>query len=143
MKKALIPALLVACAVFAPFLSNAVEFPDRVSKAACAAARPLFWHLWYELLNREIATGSQRARDIGAASDWQAELRSELAVCIVFHGFLKQHRGRLAVRCGKTRNACCVDSTRLHSSHNREAIFHALRNSRQFNADTKPTRRPS
>jgi uncharacterized protein YbjT (DUF2867 family) len=95
MKKALIPALLVACAVFAPFLRNAVEFPDRVSKAACAAARPLFWHLWYELLNRAIATGSQRARNIGAASDCQLGLRSDLAVCIVFHVFLK-HTPRTA-----------------------------------------------
>jgi hypothetical protein len=89
MKKALIPALLVASAAFAPFLRNAVEFPDRVSKAPCAAARPLFWHLWYELLNREIATGSQRVRNIGAASEWQVGLRSDLVVCIVFHVFLK------------------------------------------------------
>jgi hypothetical protein len=80
---------LVASAAFAPFLRNAVEFPDRVSKAACAAARPLFWHLWYELLNREIATGSQPARNIGAASEWQVGLRCDLVVCIVFHVFLK------------------------------------------------------
>jgi hypothetical protein len=89
MKKALIPALLVASAAFAPFLRNAVEFPERVSKVACAAARPLFWHLWYEFLNREIATGSQSAANIGASSVWQVELRSDLVVCIVFHVFLK------------------------------------------------------
>jgi hypothetical protein len=58
MKKALIPVLLVACAVFAPCLRNAVELPDPVSEVACAVASPLFWHLWDELLTRAGAMGA-------------------------------------------------------------------------------------
>jgi len=143
MKKALIPALLVASVAFAPLLRNAVEFPERVSKAACATARPLFWHLWYELLNREIATDRQRARNIGAASEWQVVLRSDLMVCIVFHVFLKHTvDGSLSVA-ERHEALVRVDSARLHSSHHRAVIFHALRNSRQWNVDTKLTRRSS
>jgi hypothetical protein len=58
MKKGLIPVLLVACAVFAPCLRNAVELPDPVSEVACAVASPLFWHLWDELLTRAGAMGA-------------------------------------------------------------------------------------
>ncbi|MGA2429683.1 MAG: hypothetical protein ABSH13_14390 [Candidatus Acidiferrum sp.] len=89
MKKALIPALLVVSAAFAPLLRKAVEIPDRVSGAACKAAGPLFWHLWDELLDREIAAGSQPSTDIGEGSEWRLELRANIVVCIVFHIFLK------------------------------------------------------
>jgi hypothetical protein len=89
MKKTLIPALLVISAAFAPFLRHAVEFPDRVSEAACEATGPLFWHLWDELLDREIAAGSQPSTDIGEGSEWRLELRADIVVCIVFHIFLK------------------------------------------------------
>ena len=59
MKKILIPALLVVSAAFAPGLRNAVEFPDRTCEVAQSVVAPLFWHLWDELLNREIARLTQ------------------------------------------------------------------------------------
>ena len=59
MKKILIPALLVVSAVFAPGLRNAVEFPDRTCEVVQSVVAPLFWHLWDELLNREIARLTQ------------------------------------------------------------------------------------
>ena len=55
MKKILIPALLVVSAAFAPGLRDAVEFPERACEIAQEVARPLFWHVWDELLNRQIA----------------------------------------------------------------------------------------
>jgi cytochrome c biogenesis protein ResB len=61
MKKALIPALLVAFAAFAPCLRNVVECRDPVSDIACATGSSLFWRLWDELLIRELAEWAQTA----------------------------------------------------------------------------------
>jgi hypothetical protein len=89
MKKILIPALLVVSAAFAPGLRNAVEFPDRTCEVAQSVVAPLFWHLWDELLNREIARLSQPLAPGGEALGWQPGLPNNTVVCIFFHVFLK------------------------------------------------------
>jgi hypothetical protein len=71
MKKALIPALLVACAAFAPCVRNVVECPDPVSEIACAVASPLFWHLWDELLTRELARWTETTSHGGDQPEWR------------------------------------------------------------------------
>jgi hypothetical protein len=88
MKKTLIPALLVVSAAFAPFLRNAVEFPDRVGEVVQEVARPVFWHLWDQLLTREIAQrieGDTRADEAG----WHAGLQHNVVACIFFQIVLK------------------------------------------------------
>jgi hypothetical protein len=89
MKKILIPALLVVSAVFAPGLRNAVKFPDRTCEVAQSVVAPLFWHLWDELLNREIARLSQPLTSGGEVPGWQSGLPNNTVVCIFFHVFLK------------------------------------------------------
>ena len=89
MKKILIPALLVAAAAFTPGLRNAVEIPDRACEVAQTVAAPLFWHLWSELLDLELARwtspvaygGEVAWSDIFASGDlfdhyWNKLLRS-------------------------------------------------------------------
>jgi hypothetical protein len=89
MKKILIPALLVVSAAFAPGLRNAVEFPDRTCEVAQSVVAPLFWHLWDELLNREIARLSQPLPPGGEVMGWQPGLPNNTVVCIFFRVFLK------------------------------------------------------
>lgn len=89
MKKILIPALLVVSAVFAPGLRNAVEFPDRTCEVVQSVVAPLFWHLWDELLSREIAQLSQPLTPGGEVLGWQPGLPNNTVVCIFFHVFLK------------------------------------------------------
>jgi len=89
MKKLLISALFVVSTAFTPCLRNALEFPDRASEAACEIAKPLFWHLWDELLNREIAGAMQPTANAGGESEWQVKLRADVVVCIVFYILLK------------------------------------------------------
>ena len=89
MKKILIPALLVVSAVFAPGLRNAVEFPDRTCEVVQSVVAPLFWHLWDELLNREIARLTQPLTPGGELLAWQPPLPNSAVVCIFFHVFLK------------------------------------------------------
>lgn len=52
MKKALIPAVLIVAAAFTPPLRNAL---DGAADVACAVVCPLFWHLWDELLDQQLA----------------------------------------------------------------------------------------
>jgi hypothetical protein len=89
MKKILIPALLVVSAVFAPGLRNAVEFPDRTCEVVQSVVAPLFWHLWDELLNRQIARLTQPLTPGGELLAWQPPLPNSAVVCIFFHVFLK------------------------------------------------------
>jgi hypothetical protein len=89
MKKILIPALLVVSAALVPGLWNAVEFPDRTCEVAQSVVAPLFWHLWDELLNREIARLSQPVALDGEVLGWQPGLPNNTVVCIFFHVFLK------------------------------------------------------
>jgi hypothetical protein len=101
MKKILIPALLVVSAAFAPGLRNAVEFPDRTCEVAQSVVAPLFWHLWDELLNREIARLSQPLAPGGEALGWQPGLPNNTVVCIFFHVFLKHAFDRALTRAEK------------------------------------------
>ena len=101
MKKILIPALLVVSAVFAPDLRNAVEFPDRACEVAESVVAPLFWHLWDELLNREIARLTQPLTPSGEVLGWRPGLPDNTVVCIFFHVFLKHAFDRALTRAGK------------------------------------------
>jgi hypothetical protein len=87
MKKILIPALLVVSAVFAPGLRNAFEFPDRTCEVAQSVAAPLFWHLWDELLNREIARLSQPLTPGGEVLSWQPGLPTARSCAFSFTFF--------------------------------------------------------
>jgi hypothetical protein len=101
MKKILIPALLVVSAVFAPDLRNAVEFPDRACEVAESVVAPLFWHLWEELLNREIARLTQPLTPSGEVLGWRPGLPDNTVVCIFFHVFLKHAFDRALTRAEK------------------------------------------
>ena len=89
MKKLLIPALLVVSAAFAPGLQDAFEFPERACEIAQEVARPLFWHVWDQVLTLELARGMQPASSAGVGSEWAQTLGDGTVVCIVFHVFLK------------------------------------------------------
>ena len=101
MKKILIPALLVVSAAFAPGLRNAVEFPDRTCEAAQRVVAPLFWHLWDELLDREIARLSQPLTPGGEVLSWRPGLPNNTVACIFFHVFLKHVFDRALTRAEK------------------------------------------
>jgi hypothetical protein len=97
MKKALIAALLVVSSAFVPCLSNVADFPDRTSEMAHAAARPLFWQFWDELLSRELAQWTKTVSDDGQQSDWPPEFRNALT-CLLFRVFLERaFEGSLSV----------------------------------------------
>ena len=89
MKKTLIPALLVVSAAFTPCLRNTFAVPERAYQVAQAVAAPLFWHLWDELLDREIARWSKPGTN-GEVLDWRPGLPDDAVACIFFHVFLKQ-----------------------------------------------------
>jgi hypothetical protein len=89
MKKALIPALIVFSAAFAPCLRNAVEFPDRTSEIARTVASLVFWHLSDELLDRGLARGTQTASHDGEEPEWEPVLHNDALVCLFFQLFLK------------------------------------------------------
>ena len=78
MKKALIAAVLVVSTAFVPCLSNVTDFPDRASELAHAAASPLFWQFWDELLSRELAQWAKTVSDDDQQSEWPPEFRSVL-----------------------------------------------------------------
>jgi hypothetical protein len=86
MKKALIAALLVLPAAFAPCLSSVVDFPDRTSELACAAASPLFWQFWDELLSRELAHWTKTVSEDDQESEWPLEFRS-VPIYLLFQVF--------------------------------------------------------
>jgi hypothetical protein len=88
MRKALIAALLVISAAFAPCLSSVVDFPDRTSEFARAATSTLFWQFWDELLSRELAQGTKTVSDDDQQSEWTPEFRSALTR-LFFQVFLK------------------------------------------------------
>ena len=90
MNKILIPALLVVSAAFAPGLRDAVELPERACEIAQEVGRPLFWHVWDQVLTLELARGMQPASSAGVGSEWAQTLGDGTVVCIVFHVFLKQ-----------------------------------------------------
>jgi hypothetical protein len=85
MKKALIPALIVFSAAFAPCLRNAVEFPDRTSEIASL----VFWHLSDELLDHGLARWTQNASHDGEELEWGPVLQNDALVCLFFQLFLK------------------------------------------------------
>ena len=78
MKKALIAALLVVSAAFAPCLSSVVDFPDRTSELVGAATSPLFWQFWDELLSRALAQWIPTDSDDCQKSEWAPEFRNAL-----------------------------------------------------------------
>lgn len=71
MKKALIPALLVVSAAFAPCLRSALKFPSRASRVASDLASPLCWRLWDELLAPKLAHWAQTASQDRTESGWR------------------------------------------------------------------------
>jgi hypothetical protein len=87
MKKALIASLLIVSSVFVPCLSNVTDFSDRTSELAHAAASPLFWQFWDELLSRELAQWTKTVSDDDQQSEWPPEFRSALT-CLFFWAFL-------------------------------------------------------
>lgn len=100
MKKALIAALLFVSAAFAPYLSSVVDFPDRTSELACAAASPLFWQFWDELLSRELLQWIQTASDDSQESEWPPEFHNTL-MRLFFQVFVKPtFEGSLSVMGG-------------------------------------------
>jgi hypothetical protein len=84
MKKALITALLVVSAAFAPCFGSALDIPNRAADLACAVANPLFWHLWDELLTRELS--QLTASPAHEAPVW----RNDVFVCLFFQAFLNR-----------------------------------------------------
>jgi hypothetical protein len=88
MKKTLIPALLVVSAAFTLCVRNTFVVPERACQVAQAVAAPLFWYLWDELLDREIARWTKPATN-GEVPDWRPGLPNDAVACIFFHVFLK------------------------------------------------------
>jgi hypothetical protein len=88
MKQALIAALLVVSSAFAPCLPNVADFPDRTSELARAAASPLLWQIWDELLRCELQQWVPTDSEDGQKSGWPPEFRSALT-CLFFWVFLK------------------------------------------------------
>lgn len=88
MKNALIAALLVVSAAFAPCLPNVADFPARTSELARAAASPLLWQFWDGLLSRELAEWTKTVSDDDQQSEWSPEFRGSLT-CLFFQVFLK------------------------------------------------------
>jgi hypothetical protein len=118
MKKNLITALLAVSAAFAPSvpscLPSALDIPARASQLARAAASPLFWHLWDEVLTRGLAHLTQTRSDARRVAshtntaqpgnaqssrqtvsqsvtvqEWQPESEADAVACFVFHMVLK------------------------------------------------------
>jgi hypothetical protein len=85
-KKALIATLLVVSTASVPCLSNVTDFPDQTSELAHAAASPLFWQFWDELLSRELAQWTKTVSDDDQQSEWPPEFRSALT-CLFFQVF--------------------------------------------------------
>jgi hypothetical protein len=104
MKKALIPALLFVSAAFTPCLRNAVELPERISGVAREVARPLFWHLWDEWLEREIARWTQTGAIGGAMTEWRPDSTNEAVACLLFQVFLNHAFDRALSLAGKKEN---------------------------------------
>jgi hypothetical protein len=88
MKKTLIPALLIAFAAFAPSAPNGTTLPDRVCEVAHSVASPVFWHLWDQLISRELARSSQTVKH-GQGAKWQSEGATDALACIFLHMVLK------------------------------------------------------
>jgi FPC/CPF motif-containing protein YcgG len=86
MKNALIAAWLVVSAAFAPCLSSVVDFPDPTSELACAAASPLFWQFWDELLSRERAHWTKTVSEDDQKSEWPLEFRN-VPIYLLFQVF--------------------------------------------------------
>lgn len=91
MKKILIPALLVVSAAFAPYLRSTADFPDRACEMARGVASPLFWHLWDEVVVRELAHQAGSKAQLGrGAESWGDHLG-----CVLLQVFVKQAFERL------------------------------------------------
>lgn len=108
MKKILITALLAVSAALTPSLPgcllNALDVPGRASQLAGAAASPIFWHLWDEVLTRSLAhltetrssaqpaqpaTQSISTQSVTVA-EWQPESEADAVACFVFHMVVAQ-----------------------------------------------------
>jgi hypothetical protein len=83
MKKALISALAVVSAAFAPCVPSAVDLPERIYEVTSATAGPLFWQVYDKLLSRglsQVTTTSQQ-HEGRAGGD-------EALTCFLIHLFL-------------------------------------------------------
>jgi len=118
MKKTLITTLLAISAAFAPgvpsCLPSALDVPERASQLAQAAASPLFWQLWDEVLTRSLAhltemqssapsvtaqpvagqtsaarSATQTVTQTVTVPEWQPESEADVVACFVFHVVLK------------------------------------------------------
>lgn len=96
MKKALIAALLVVSASFAPCLRNVADFPGRTSELARAAASPLFWQVWDELLSRELAQWTKTFPEDDRQPERLPEF-SKALTCLFSEVFLKLFQESLFV----------------------------------------------
>jgi hypothetical protein len=77
MKKAFVTAALFAAAAITPSFTGvlgAIDIPGRASGIACAAASPIFWHVYDEFLSRALA------RVIAQKGDPHSS-QTETAVC--------------------------------------------------------------
>ena len=77
MKKAIITAALFAVVAVTPSFTcvlGAIDVPDRASGFAGAAASPIFWHLYDELLTRALARVTEQSATLPSA-------RPESAIC--------------------------------------------------------------
>jgi hypothetical protein len=90
MKKALIPALLVVSAAFAPCLRSTLGFADRACEIESAVASPLFWQLWDELLSRGLSRWTSSVLHLKEDAEWRPELRKAAIACVFFHAFVKR-----------------------------------------------------
>jgi len=122
MKKALIPALLVACAAFAPCVRNVVECPDPVSEIACAVASPLFWHLWDELLTRELARWTETTSHGGDQPEWRPVFAQRRARLPFLPHFSQRGIKWFSIRSRKNNKFGRVDSEECGSSYSRAGI---------------------
>jgi hypothetical protein len=63
---------------------------------AHAAASPLFWQFWDELLNRELAQWTKTVSDDDRQAEWPPQFRSALT-CLFLWVFWEQQRVVLRV----------------------------------------------
>src|SRR2546423_9854354 len=85
MKKAVIPALLVASSALAPGQRSAGQLPYSPS-AVISLASPLFWPIWDTLLTRELAQWASADSQL-AGEEW-TEFGNEALICLFFQVFL-------------------------------------------------------
>jgi hypothetical protein len=88
MRRALIPALLIASSAFAPYLRAAIQVPYPPSDLE-SVARPLFWRAWDVLLTRELSMVIKSPQQSSEEPAWRPPSQSDALVCILFQILLK------------------------------------------------------